>query len=283
MLSNNELITVFIPTYNRLKFLKRAVDSVLSQSYQNFELIIVDDCSQDKTVEYLKKLSSNDKRIFFFQNIENRGACVSRNKAITEAKGKYITGLDDDDEFTSDRLEFFIKNFKKNYSFICSSIITVDSKKLHFSSNRDLVFGEHDLIYDNVAGNQFFTYTKYLRNVGGFDENLRSTQDLDVMVKLTRTYGAAKRFKNLTYKVYTDQGIPTISTSSKKIDGMKYFYKKHKPYMSKRQSLYWSLLIKRWEIKPKKDFLNTFLILIVNLKKTFNIISNLFFIKSKKI
>ena len=58
MSSNNELITVYIPTYNRLKFLKRAVDSVLSQSYQNFELIIIDDYSQDKTVEYLKKLSS---------------------------------------------------------------------------------------------------------------------------------------------------------------------------------------------------------------------------------
>ena len=279
MEGNNKLITVYIPTYNRLKFLKRAVNSVLSQSYQNFELIIVDDCSQDKTVEYLKKLSSNDERIFFFQNIKNKGACASRNKAIIEAKGEYITGLDDDDEFTSDRLEFFIKNFTQNYSFICSSIITVDSKKSHFPPNRDLVFNEHDLIYDNVAGNQFFTYTKYLREVGGFEENLSSTQDLDVMVKLIRTYGAAKRFKNLTYKIYTDQGIPTISTSSKKIDGMKYFYKMHKPYMSKRQALYWRLLIKRWEIKPKKDFLNTFLILVVNLKKTFNIIHNLFFIK----
>jgi len=247
MVSNSELITVYIPTYNRVKLLKRAVNSVLSQSYQNFELIIVDDCSPDETIKYLEKLSSNDKRILFFQNVKNSGACVSRNKAIAEAKGKYITGLDDDDEFTPDRLEFLLKNFKENYSFVCSSVIVVDSKKSRCSSCRDLVFSEHDLFYDNVAGNQFFTYTRYLRDIGGFDEQLHSAQDLDVMVRLTRIYGAAKRFKNLTYKLYVDQGIPTISTSSKKIDGMKYFYKKHKPYMSKRQAFIMRLLIKRWK------------------------------------
>lgn len=281
MESNNDLITVYLPTYNRLQYLKRAVNSVLSQSYQNFELMIVDDCSQDKTTDYLEKLSLNDKRICFFQNIENRGACTSRNKAIIEAKGKYITGIDDDDEFTSDRLEFFIKNFKQNYSFICTSITNTDTKMSYYSSNRDIVFSEDDLIYDNIAGNQFFTYTKYLRDVGGFDENLTSMQDLDVMVKLTRTYGTAKKFKKPTYKVYKVQGIPSISTSSKKIDGMKYFYKKHKPYMSKRQCFFWSLLIKRWKIKPKEDYLINFLILLVNLKKTSNLIFKLFF--SRKI
>jgi len=279
---NSQLITVYIPTYNRVKFLKRAVNSVLSQSHQNFELIIVDDCSLDETIKYLEKLSSNDKRILFFQNAKNSGACVSRNKAISEAKGKYITGLDDDDEFTPDRLEFFLKNFKENYSFVCSSLIFIDSKKSYRSSCRDLVFNEHDLLYDNVAGNQFFTYTEYLRDIGGFDEQLHSAQDLDVMVKLTRIYGVAKRFKNLTYKLYIDQGIPTISTSSKKIDGMKYFYKKHKPFMSKRQAFIWRLLIRRWEMKPKTNFLNTLLILVFNFTKTFNTIINFTCIKKVK-
>ena len=121
-----------------------------------------------------------------------------------------------------------------------------------------------------------------MRDIGGFDEQLHSAQDLDVMVRLTRIYGVAKRFKNSTYKLYVDQGIPTISTSSKKIDGMKYFYKKHKPYMSKRQALIMRLLIRRWEIKPKTNFLNTFLILVVNFTKTFNIIVNFICIKKVK-
>ena len=80
----------------------------------------MDDCSPDETIKYLEKLSSNDKRILFFQNVKNSGACVSRNKAIAEAKGKYITGLDDDDEFTPDRLEFLLKNFKENFSSLSS-------------------------------------------------------------------------------------------------------------------------------------------------------------------
>ena len=102
------------------------------------------------------------------------------------------------------------------------------------------------------------------------------------MVRLTRIFGVAKRFKNLTYKLYIDQGTPTISTSSKKIDGMKYFYKKYKRYMSKRQALAMRLLIRRWEMKPKTNFLNTLLILIFNFTKTFNIIVNFICIKKVK-
>jgi len=105
-MNENPLVTVYIPTYNRLELLKRAVKSVLDQDYSNIELIVVDDGSSDGTVDYLECVSQADQRVRYFVNEVNSGACVSRNKAIWAEKGEFITGLDDDDYFLNDRIIF---------------------------------------------------------------------------------------------------------------------------------------------------------------------------------
>jgi glycosyltransferase involved in cell wall biosynthesis len=102
------LISVYIPTYNRLELLKRAVQSVQNQTYKNFEIIIVDDNSSDGTQDFLVGLAKVDSRICYFFKDKNSGACVSRNIAINLAQGELITGLDDDDYFLPHRLEFFL-------------------------------------------------------------------------------------------------------------------------------------------------------------------------------
>lgn len=98
----DELISIYIPTHNRIELLKKAINSVLEQTYTNWELIVVNDASTDNTEEYLKKISSSDSRIRYFTNETPKGACYSRNIAIKNSSGKYITGLDDDDVFTKD-------------------------------------------------------------------------------------------------------------------------------------------------------------------------------------
>lgn len=96
-MDNYPLVSVYIPTYNRLNLLKRAVNSVLAQDYLNIELLIVDDGSKDGTADYLKRLSLLDERVKFLLNEKNYGACICRNKAIDISSGELITGLDDDD------------------------------------------------------------------------------------------------------------------------------------------------------------------------------------------
>ncbi|WP_158650917.1 glycosyltransferase family 2 protein, partial [Acinetobacter indicus] len=108
MNGNQPLVTVYIPTYNRLELLQRAVKSVQEQTYHNLEIIIVDDCSTDGTHEYLEKVSKEDKRVRYFLKEKNSGACVSRNIAIKNSKGEFITGLDDDDYFERNRIEIFL-------------------------------------------------------------------------------------------------------------------------------------------------------------------------------
>ena len=107
-----------MPSYNSEKYIEASIKSVLSQSYGNWELLIVDDCSNDKTVEIIK--SFEDGRIKLFQNKVNSGAAISRNWALREAKGKWIAFLDSDDLWLSTKLEeqlnFMVEN-KYDFTF----------------------------------------------------------------------------------------------------------------------------------------------------------------------
>ena len=112
----SDLVSVIMPSYNTSEYILDSIRSVQAQTYTNWELIIVDDCSTDDSVELIKSI--NDKRIILFQNEQNSGAAISRNKALREAKGKWIAFLDSDDIWTPEKLEKQIKFMKENdYSF----------------------------------------------------------------------------------------------------------------------------------------------------------------------
>lgn len=111
-----ELVSIIMPSYNTGKFIKETINSVLNQTYKNWELLIVDDCSSDNTDEIIKSI--NDNRIIYMKNNKNSGAAVSRNKALREAKGKWIAFLDSDDIWLPKKLENQIRFMKKNnYKF----------------------------------------------------------------------------------------------------------------------------------------------------------------------
>ena len=100
----NELVSIVMPSYNTAKYIGASIRSVLAQSYSNWELIIVDDCSTDDTDNVIKQYLT-DNRIRFLKNEKNSGAAVSRNRALREAKGKWIAFLDSDDLWEPDKLE----------------------------------------------------------------------------------------------------------------------------------------------------------------------------------
>ena len=90
-----ELVSIIMPSYNTGNYIKETIESVLSQTYSNWELIIVDDCSTDNTDSVVAGFT--DKRVIYLKNKENNGAAKSRNRAIRAAKGKWIAFLDSDD------------------------------------------------------------------------------------------------------------------------------------------------------------------------------------------
>lgn len=179
-MQNQPLVTVYIPTFNRVELLKRAVKSVQDQTYKNLEIIIVDDCSIDGTYEYLEQIAKEDKRIRYFLKEKNSGACVSRNIAIENAKGEFITGLDDDDYFLKSRIEDFVENY-----FVMKTDIQC-STYTELCSNGEVVNKNHrldninykDLILENYIGNQIFINSIY-KDEFKFNENVKVMQDLE--------------------------------------------------------------------------------------------------------
>lgn len=126
------LVSVIMPSWNTGKFIAESIQSVINQTYKNWELIIVDDCSTDNTDEVVN--SFKDERIRYFKNTKNSGAAVTRNRALREAKGEWIAFLDSDDLWKTEKLEKQI-NFMNQYGYLFSyhDYVKIDeeSKPLH--------------------------------------------------------------------------------------------------------------------------------------------------------
>ena len=119
------LVSIIMPSYNTALYIEETIQSVLNQTYSNWELIIVDDCSNDNTDEVLEKIK--DPRIHYLKNEKNSGAAVSRNKALREAKGQWIAFLDSDDLWMRNKLEKQIQFMEENgYAFSYTNYEEID-------------------------------------------------------------------------------------------------------------------------------------------------------------
>lgn len=103
------LVSIICPSFNSGKFIGETIESVQAQSYSNWEMIIVDDCSSDNTISVVKRYQCNDSRVRLLQLAENCGAAVARNAAISIAKGRYLAFLDSDDMWDSTKLDKQLK------------------------------------------------------------------------------------------------------------------------------------------------------------------------------
>ena len=129
MLKNKNQIDIILPNYNSSKFLKQTLNSIIMQTYKNWKLIIIDDCSDDKTKNILKKYLK-DKRIKIFWLKKNNGAGFCRNYGIKKSKSPYVAFIDSDDIWKKNKLEKQIIFMKKNnYSFSYTNYETFGDKK----------------------------------------------------------------------------------------------------------------------------------------------------------
>lgn len=123
----NDLVSVIMPSYNTSKYIGNSIESVINQTYTNWELLIIDDCSTDNTDEVVSLY--NDKRIRYLKNETNSGAAISRNIALREAKGRWIAFLDSDDLWLTEKLEKQIAFMEKNgYAFTYTNYEEIDSE-----------------------------------------------------------------------------------------------------------------------------------------------------------
>lgn len=129
-MQTTDMVSIVMPSYNTGKYIKEAIESVLAQSYSYWELIIVDDRSTDDTDDVIGQYLA-DARIHYIKNDTNSGAAVSRNRALREAKGKWIAFLDSDDLWEPDKLQKQISFMRENdYHFSYTNYIEIDEKSV---------------------------------------------------------------------------------------------------------------------------------------------------------
>lgn len=127
----NDLVSIIMPSYNCGKYVEQTIRSVQAQTYHNWEIIFVDDCSKDDTIIRVSELLEKDARIKLIKNPVNLGAAVSRNNALREAKGRWIAFLDSDDLWKSTKLEKQVKFMEENgytFSYTCYSEMDEEGK-----------------------------------------------------------------------------------------------------------------------------------------------------------
>ena len=185
---NNIIVSIIIPTYNRIATIGRAINSVLSQSYQNFEILIIDDCSTDDTENYIKSHYSDNKKVRYYKLEKNSGACVARNKGIMLAQGKYIAFQDSDDEWLIEKLEKQVKILEnKSYDAVFCQIIKYCDHKVTLIPNTE--FNYHfmkEKIFDSnfISTQTILIKKESLSSIGTFDENLPRYQDWDLAIRM---------------------------------------------------------------------------------------------------
>lgn len=237
-MKNKPKISVVIPTCNRSGLLPRAINSVLSQTYSNYELHIVDDASEDNTIEVVHSLINGRRNVFFWQHEKNKGLSASRNTGVLHASGDYVAFLDDDDEWKPDRIKKQIELLDKlNKPNKDALGIIYCGCEIHISDENRVAFSEpkisgniKEYLLKNNLGTipSTFLFPKtVLEKLGGFDENLTSSIDHDIWMKLAEA-GCHAYFVNEPLVItYENKGLISMVTNSKqRINGVEQYLSK---------------------------------------------------------
>ena len=210
-MSNNLLVSVNITTYNRANLLQRCLDSIISQSYKNLEINVVDDGSIDATEKVVLQYIKKDKRIKYYKHKKNKGNAHARNTALANCNGYYIAFMDDDDEWIDkDKIKKQIDIFENDKSgklaVICTSVNLIDDNN---NIKPKIILKPHDLKYRILCGNSMIysptvmTKKSIMKEIGGFDERLPRGVDSDYYRTCIVKYGYDVHFmEDITTNIY---------------------------------------------------------------------------------
>lgn len=239
----DKLISVIIPTYNREETLSKAINSVLEQTYKNWELIIVDDASTDHTDSLIKQY--NDLRIKYFRNVDNQGANYCRNLGAKYARGEFLAFLDSDNYWLPQKLEKEIMEIEgtQNTIVFCQCKI-IDTKNKNIS--REVYISSDDipslLVERNVIDTSAALIShKNFEEIGGFDIYMPRFQDWEFFFRAANLYNFNFKFISDCLSVNVQQKNSISTSNYKRIDALLYFYRKYKDSVLNEDWLYHQL------------------------------------------
>jgi len=218
-----DLVSIITPLYNADSFIEDMINSVINQTYTNWELIIVDDCSTDQGYANVLNFKDKDKRITLLRNKKNLGPALSRNKGIKHAKGRFIAFLDSDDQWMPDKLEKQIEFMQKNaYTFTFSEYKMIDEADnvIGFKDSLPVKVDYKKLLESNYIGCLTAVYdTRFLGKI--YMPEILKRQDYGLWLKILKKIDYAYCLKE-PLAIYR---IRTSSVSSHKFKLIKYNWK----------------------------------------------------------
>lgn len=250
-----KIISVILPTYNGEKYLKQSIESILKQTYKNFELIIVNDCSTDLTFNIAKEYESKDSRVKVISNKENKKLPMSLNIGFEAAKGDYFTWTSDDNYYEPDALEEMLNFLKKNPAI---DLVYTNYQRIDENGNfLDEVKANYDVcdfIKHCTIGACFLYKKQIAKQVGEYDKSKFLVEDYDFWLRLGLVGKISSSNKNLyNYRVHSSS-----LTATRVID-----------ISNKTQNLFLEYMpqyiVKYPELKQDKNLINNYYKILKNL------------------
>ena len=208
--SQSNKISVLMSVYNDEKRVSKSIESILNQTFQDFEFLILDDCSTDNTYEICNYYAKKNQKIKLMKNHQNLGLTKSLNLLISESNYELIARQDSDDESFKQRLEIQLKIMEKHNLDACTTLATIDEIKgtrpflSHLFPKKLIIKYKNPFIHGSLLIKK-----KVLENVGMYDEKFKFAQDYKLMFDLIRLNHKLKIINQPLYKLNLKDNIST--------------------------------------------------------------------------
>lgn len=275
-MNTKRLVSIIIPVYNTEKFLDKCIQSVLSQTYKNIEIIIIDDGSTDNSYEKLQEYKEKDNRIILLQQ-KNSGQGVARNKGIDISKGEYICFIDSDDRITESMVEEMILEIEKTDSDFSSFLIAfedLNNQKVYKSKFNNKILEENEIfknalrirdIYP-IPVNKIYKKDFLIKNNISFPK-IRKNEDMLFIHKLAFYAKKCSFVSKVFYYAWRREGSTSRNVTEENIQATLSLLEKEKEFLIQKNSFNF------YEIEYK----------VFYIRAVFNILLQALFYKSKKI
>lgn len=239
-------VSIVLPTYNGEKYLKESIESIINQTFKDWELIIVNDCSTDSSLKIAREYEKNDDRIKVINNETNQKLPKSLNIGFDCAKGKYYTWTSDDNLYNKDALYEMVSFLDENKKIpmVCSDFEYIDSENKTIEEYKE--FDIYKMFYKNCVGACFMYRQEVTENIGKYNENLFLIEDYDYWYRILEEYKYIGHIKKNLYR-YRVHNESLTSTQSVKVVERLNEYRKSK----------WDVILRN--ISDKQEYMVDFL------------------------
>lgn len=204
-------VSIVLPTYNGQQYIRESIDSIISQSFSDWELIIVNDCSTDSTEQIIKEYEKSDSRIHVINNLQNQRLPRTLNIGFREAKGEYLTWTSDDNLYMNTAIEKLVETLDKfpDKYMVCTNMRYIDSDGEWLDKYND--FSNDKMYQYNCLGACFMYRRQVLQEVGEYDPEQFLIEDYDYWLRIMFRYGDIVYIPEVLYKYRTHSASLTVT------------------------------------------------------------------------